>query len=181
MESVVGAGKTTFENYCFALNPLFVKIYSSIDFVKEIAKKAGWDGNKTDKDRAFLGELKQLLINYNDGPFKDVCRYIKLQRDWMEMRDLELTLQANFPLPNLIFFIDVRESSEIQKFVDQCGAETILVQRALDKQDDLSAGDCAEDINNYQYDYYITNNGTLEDLEQCARKFMNDQNLINWK
>lgn len=168
-----GAGKTTFENYCFALNPLYVKIYSSIDFVKEIAKKVGWDGNKTDKDRAFLGELKQLLINYNDGPFNDVCRYIKLQRDWMEMRDLEPE--------NLIFFIDVRESSEIQKFVDKCGAETILVQRALDKQNDLSAGDCAEDINNYKYDYYITNDGTLDDLEQCARKFMNEQNLINWK
>jgi hypothetical protein len=40
----------------------------------------------------------------------------------MEMRDLEPE--------NLIFFIDVRESSEIQKFVDKCGAETILVQRA---------------------------------------------------
>jgi hypothetical protein len=37
---------------------LYVKIHSSIDFVKEIAKKIGWDGNKTDKDRAFLGELK---------------------------------------------------------------------------------------------------------------------------
>ena len=89
------------------------------------------------------------------------------------MRDLEPE--------NLIFFIDVRESSEIQKFVDKYGAETILVQRALDKQKDLSAGDCAEDINNYKYDYYITNDGTLDDLEQCARNFMNEQNLINWK
>lgn len=168
-----GAGKTTFEDYCYALNPMYVKIYSSINFVKEIAKKVGWDGNKTDKDRAFLGELKQLLINYNDAPFKDVCKYIRLQHDWMEMRDLDPE--------KLIFFIDVRESDEIQKFVDKCGAETILVQRALETQNDLSAGDCAEDINNYKYDYYITNNGTLEDLEQCARKFMNEQNLINWK
>ncbi len=168
-----GAGKTTFENYCFALNPLFVKIYSSIDKVKKIAEYCGWDGNKTDKDRAFLGELKQLLIKYYDTPFNDVQHYIKLQRDWMEMRDLNPE--------NLIFFIDVRESSEIQKFVDKCGAETILVQRAQEVQEDLSAGDCAEDINNYKYDYYITNNGTLEDLEQCARDFMNEQNLINWK
>lgn len=168
-----GAGKTTFENYCFALNPLFVKIYSSIDKVKKIAEYCGWDGNKTDKDRAFLGELKQLLIKYYDTPFIDVQNYIRLQRDWMEMRDLNPE--------NLIFFIDVRESSEIQKFVDKCGAETILVQRAQDVQEDLSAGDCAKDINNYKYDYYITNNGTLEDLEQCARDFMNEQNLINWK
>ena len=163
VNGIRGAGKSTFENYCFALNPLFVKIYSSIDKVKKIAEQCGWDGNKTDNDRTFLGELKQLLIKY----------YIKLQRDWMEMRDLEPE--------NLVFFIDVRESSEIQKFVDKCGAETILVQRALDKQDDLSAGDCTDDINNYKYDYYITNNGTLEDLEQCARKFMNEQDLINWK
>jgi len=56
-----------------------------------------------------------------------------------------------------------------------------LVQRTLETQDDLSAGDCTDDINNYQYDYYITNNGTLKELEQCARKFMNEQNLINWK
>jgi hypothetical protein len=91
----------------------------------------------------------------------------------MEMRDLDPE--------KLIFFIDVRESNEIQKFVDKCGAETILVQRAHEAQSDLSTGDCAEDINNYKYDYYITNNGTLEELAQSARKFMNEQNLINWK
>lgn len=173
VNGIRGAGKSTFENYCFALNPLFVKIYSSIDKVKRIAEQCGWDGNKTDNDRAFLGELKQLLIKYYDVPFKDVCHYIKLQRDWMEMRDLDPE--------NLVFFIDVRESSEIQKFVNKCGAETILVQRAQDVQKDLSAGDCMNDIINYKYDFYITNDGSLEDLEQCARKFMKEQNLINWK
>lgn len=32
-----GSGKSSFENYCFALNPIYVKIYSSIDGVKRIA------------------------------------------------------------------------------------------------------------------------------------------------
>ena len=34
----LGSGKTTFENYCFALNPVYVRIYSSIDGVKRIAE-----------------------------------------------------------------------------------------------------------------------------------------------
>lgn len=38
VNGIRGAGKSTFENYCFALNPLFVKIYSSIDKVKRIAE-----------------------------------------------------------------------------------------------------------------------------------------------
>ena len=74
---------------------------------------------------------------------------------------------------NLIFFIDVRESSEIQKFVDKCGAETILVQRRTDEPD-LSAGDCARDIYDFTYDIYINNDGTLENLEQKARYFMKE-------
>ena len=163
MGPVVGSGKSTFENYCYALNPLYVKIYSSIDGVKRIAQSCGWDGNKTDKDRIFLAELKQLLIKYNDYPTRDVEHFIMLMRHWMENRDLDPE--------NLVFFIDVREPSEIQKLVQRCGAETILVQRRTDGPD-LSVGDCARDIYNFTYDIYIDNDGTLEDLEHHAREFM---------
>ena len=163
-----GAGKTTFENYCFALNPLYVKIYSSIDKVKQIAKDCGWKGEKEDKDRIFLANLKQLLINYNDLPFNDVMNYIERMKRWVNSRDLDSN--------NLVFFIDVRESSEIQKFVERCGAETILVQR-YDNIETLSIGDNTKDILNYNYNYIIYNDGTLEDLQQKAREFMKQQKL----
>jgi hypothetical protein len=52
------SGKTTFENFCFALNPVYVRIYSSIDGVKRIARECGWKGVKEAKDRKFLADLK---------------------------------------------------------------------------------------------------------------------------
>ena len=165
MGPVVGSGKSSFENYCFALNPIYVKIYSSIDGVKRIAQSCGWDGNKTDNDRIFLAELKQLLIKYNDYPARDVENFINITRCWMENRDLDPE--------KLVFFVDVREPSEIQKLVQRCGAETILVQRRTDEPD-LSTGDCARDIYDFTYDIYIDNDGTLEDLEQKARYFMKE-------
>lgn len=163
-----GSGKSSFEHFCYALNPLYVKIYSSIDGIKRIAQSCGWDSNKTDRDRIFLAELKQLLIKYNDYPARDVENYINTTKCWMENRDLDPE--------KLVFFIDVREPSEIQKLVQRCGAETILVQGRADKPD-LSVGDCARDIYDYTYDLYIDNDGTLEDLELKAREFMHANNL----
>ena len=83
----------------------------------------------------------------------------------MENRDLDPE--------KLVFFVDVREPSEIQKLVQRCRAETILVQRHTDKPD-LSASDCVRNIYDFTYDISIDNDGTLEDLEQKARYFMKE-------
>lgn len=165
-----GAGKTTFEQFCFALNPIYVRSYSSIDLVKRIASSAGWDGTKGDKDRWFLGQLKQLLIEYNNLPYKDVCDYIARQIIWTTNRDLDFN--------KLIFFIDVREPEEIEKFKKKYDAKTILLKRGNKETKTLSKGDSTKDILNYQYDFIIENAGDLDSLKEQARKFMEDNDLI---
>ena len=74
----------------------------------------------------------------------------------------------------LIFFIDVREPSEIEKFRDAFNAQAILIQRASQESLDNNA-DKEENFNPELYDLIIANNGTLEQLEAQAREFMKDK------
>lgn len=74
----------------------------------------------------------------------------------------------------LIFFIDVREPSEIQKFRDAFNAQAILIQRASQEGLDNNA-DKEENFNPELYDMVIANNGTLEQLEAQAREFMRNK------
>ena len=160
------SGKSTFENYCFALNPIYVRIFSSIQPIKEIAQQCGWNGAKEPKDRKFLADLKQLLIEYNNFPFNQIVNYIEFQRRWMNNRD--------YDGDKLIFFIDVREPSEIQKLRDKYNAQVILIERVTANSLDNN-GDKKENFNRDLYDMVISNNGTLEQLEAQAREFMKDK------
>lgn len=78
----------------------------------------------------------------------------------------------------LIFFIDVREPSEIQKFRDAFNAQAILIQRASQEGLDNNA-DKEENFNPELYDMIIANNGTLEQLEAQAREFMQNKKYNN--
>lgn len=78
----------------------------------------------------------------------------------------------------LIFFIDVREPSEIQKFRDAFNAQAILIQRASQESLDNSA-DKEENFDPDLYDLIIANNGTLEQLEAQAREFMRNKKYNN--
>lgn len=78
----------------------------------------------------------------------------------------------------LIFFIDVREPSEINKFRDAFNAQAILIQRASQESLDNSA-DKEENFDPDLYDLIIANNGTLEQLEAQAREFMRNKKYNN--
>ena len=64
-----GAGGVGKDTLCDLAAKHF-KVYnvSSIDPIKEIAAMTGWKGEKTDKARKYLSDLKALTINYNDYP-----------------------------------------------------------------------------------------------------------------
>ena len=47
---------------------------STVDKVKEIAAECGWDGVKSPKNRKFLSDLKDLLTEWGDVPYKDIER-----------------------------------------------------------------------------------------------------------
>ena len=61
-----GVGKDTLCD--IAAKHYKVKNISSITPIKKIAADCGWDGQKDDKSRKFLSDLKLLCVEYNDYP-----------------------------------------------------------------------------------------------------------------
>ena len=66
------SGKSTFESLCTGLGRAHCYVYSSIDYVKTIARQCGWNGEKTPENRKFLSDLKDLLTTWDDIPMKKI-------------------------------------------------------------------------------------------------------------
>lgn len=159
-----GSGKTLFERYCQELlGTSMCKIRSSIDRIKEIAIQSGWNGQKDERGRWFLSELKRITTEYNDLPLMDIVEFIV---NWFN------TLTSDSDRQMLrILFVDIREPEEIKKFVDFFDATTVFVMRPDAKPIDSNASD--SNVMNYTYDYVINNDKTQEDLKLEALKFIN--------
>lgn len=153
-----GCGKTTFESLVRDVVPGTI-IVSTVDFVKDIAKKCGWNGEKTLKNRKFLSDLKDLLTNWDDVPFKKVCEVIK-----------------NSPCAPAVF-VDSREPKEIERFCKELSATSVLIRRAQVENIETSNASDAN-VFNYDYDITINNNGTLEELKEEVNKFIKNRGLI---
>ena len=159
-----GVGKDTFvdtvERALENINKdYWVENYSSVTRVKEIAKSCGWNGTKTEKDRKFLSDLKLLLTEYNDLPFKDLGYVV------------EGFLHDGFENSKMLF-LHIREPEEIAKAEKAFNAKTILIKRDSVIHITSNMGD--ENVYNYDYDIIVENNGTLEDLQEIAKLFVSD-------
>lgn len=161
-----GSGKTTFEvlvkKEAMKWNCL-VEMYSTIDFVKDIAHKCGWDGTKTLKNRKFLSDLKDLLTEWKDVPFQKTIDAVEDIKYHWEQYDI-------YREHNIIF-IDCREPAEIEKLCKALNAKSILIQRAANENLETS-NHADRDIFNYDYDIVIDNNGDLNDLGKKAIEFI---------
>lgn len=150
-----GAGKDTFVSFCAD----FVKVFnvSSVDKVKEAANiLVGWNGEKDEKSRKLLVDLKRLGIEYNDAPTK----YVKSMADNFKNSD------------NDLMFVHIRESEEIEKTKKMLNAKTLLITNP--RVQTITSNDSDGKVNEYNYDYYILNDGTLEDLKNKANKFVEE-------
>lgn len=151
-------GKTEFENYVISTLWKTKNIYaiSTIDYVKECAKKMGWDGSKEPADRRFLSDIKDALTRWNDIPYKKITYWIENNKDKYDA-----------------VFIDCREPEEIKRFVNDYGATTILV---TGRKDLKSFGNHADDnVKKYKkYDIIINNNSDLDNLYSQAKQFIKD-------
>lgn len=158
------AGKDRFVLFCQKYKA-WCKNISTVDFVKQVASFCGWDGVKSPKNRAFLSDLKDLLTKWDDVPFKRVlCAAEKFNYE----------AQAyGFSTDEVLVFIHCREPQEISKFVNRMNAKTLLIRRAAVEANDQS-NHADSEVFNYEYDYIIENNGTLEDLEQAAVAFLKE-------
>ena len=146
-----GTGKDTFVTMCRDVLSITNKLnISTVDFVKEVAEYCGWDGTKTPENRKFLSDLKDLLTEWNDIPFKKVCQEIKTwQHIWI----------ASGEYDKAVVFIHCREPKEIDKLVKelkQYDATALLIRRtAAESVEQINHAD--NDVLNYAYDYTIWN------------------------
>lgn len=131
--------------------------YSSIDLVKEMFEVAGvTKDDKTEKKRRLWSDGKDLLTWYDDIPFKDITSIV--------------TDFKNNKIETEVLLIDIREPEEIARAVETFGAETILVRNPNAIKIESNHAD--RDVENYEYDYIIENNGSLEQLDCVAKEFV---------
>ena len=147
-----GAGKDTFVSFCSEVEK--VLNISTVDKVKEAAKiLVGWNGEKDEVSRKLLVDLKKLSIEYNDAP----TRYILEMANEFKKTDDKL------------MFVHIREAEEIEKAKKLLNAKTLLITNPRVKI--ITSNDSDGKVNEYKYDYYIENDGTLEDLKNKAFRF----------
>lgn len=153
-----GVGKDTLCE--FAAARYKVKNISSITPIKEIAALCGWHGEKTDKARKFLADLKSLTVAYNDFP-----------TNWV-VAEYEKFLESE----DEILFVHIREGAEIEKFVKATGgkAKTLLVRGgARFRRAKAVYGNAADDdVEKYRYDYVFYNDHPLERTEAIFNTFL---------
>ena len=143
-----GVGKDTL--CAFAAKEYTVRNVSSITPVKELAARCGWGGEKTDRARKFLSDLKALLIEYNDYP-----------TTWA-LAEYEQFLAGD----EQIMFLHIREGAEIDKFVRGTNgrARTLLIRRSSHHVG--AYGNASDDlVEAFNYDYTFDNDLPLEKAE----------------
>ena len=161
------SGKSTFcsmcKDYAQGLDysmPVYVKELSTVDWVKDVATFCGWQGTKTEKDRKFLSDLKLALEAWDNSPVDSVLDTMK---------------QAIGSPSHWIFFVNCREPRNIDQFktlVKQrfnWPVKTVLVRNPNAKVINSNMADAQ--VENYVYDCYIQNSGTLDDLKDLAEDF----------
>lgn len=152
-----GAGKDT---VCeIAANFFRVKIISAITPIKEIAANYGWHGEKDEKSRRFLSDLKRAFIEYNDLPN---C-YLEKEYHKFENSDID------------ILFVHIREKDQIDDFKQRVKVKcvTMLVRSSKIEDDNKQYGNYSDDnVEDYSYDYYYTNGKPLEVLVPDFMNFL---------
>ena len=156
------SGKDTFVNFCLEELGAFGKLISTVDFVKKIATECGWDGIKDLKNRKFLSDLKDLLTNWGDVPYKKTLQEIdmfKFDLDYWDVSDKG------------VVFIMCREPKEIERFERELNAKSVLIRRASVEFEQQS-NHADSEVLNHKYDYIIENNGTIDELKEKAKEFL---------
>lgn len=150
-----GIGKDTFVDLCSKYASVIN--YSSVKEIKEIATQLGWTGGKTEKDRKFLSDLKLLSADYNDFPYRCILKQIKnfLNQDEKE-----------------ILFIHSRNIPEIERIVKEFSHEIFTLLITREQVEKITSNIADADVENYNYDFIISNNGSINELDGIAKNFV---------
>lgn len=141
-----------------------IENFSSVDVVKQVAGILGWNGEKDDKSRNFLSDLKDLWSTYNDGPFRDM-------------------IQKIYTSERPIIFLHIREPDEIEKvyqyYLDNEHIDCLKL--FIHRDIKVNASNHADNnVHKVEYNVEIDNTGTLVDLFDKANDFINHQKLYQY-
>lgn len=146
-----GVGKSTFISLCHEIDPRVIET-STVDFVKEVALQAGWDGVKDEKGRRLLSDIKDALERYDDVPNKKIDEFIQSH-------------------PDNIIFVNAREPHNIQYYKNKYNAITVLVVNSNAKT--IKGNHADENVYDYEYyDFTIYNEKTIIELKDKAKILM---------
>ena len=157
------SGKDTFVGFCLDQLKECGHAFSTVDFVKDVAKYCGWNGEKTPKDRKFLSDLKDLLAEWNDVPYQMIRSEIA--------KIYLIAEQYGVDHNKFVIFIHCREPEEINRFVREYGAITVIVRRP-DVENVEQTNHADSNVFNYEYDVTIWNGEDLDHLKLAADFFL---------
>lgn len=147
------SGKDTFVDLCGKYATC--RHCSSVDPAKEALETLGWNGShKTPEIRAAISHLKDLSSRLFDGPVQYVLKEKQFFENYTEVEFL---------------FVDAREPAELKRYKEEYGAITLFIDR---KVTEPISNHADANVENFQYDYIVNNNGTLDELLQEAKKFV---------
>lgn len=150
INGMAASGKSTFVSLCKEIDTRVTEL-STVDWVKKVARFAGWDGVKDEKGRLFLSDLKDCMEKYDDIPNKKVCEIIDRSS-------------------NGIFFVNAREAKNIAYYKARYNAITVLITNYRVPM--ITSNHADANVWNYSYDFYIQNDGSLDELKEKAKNFM---------
>lgn len=157
-----GCGKDTFVRMIQKINPSVENI-STIDSVKEIAKKMNWTGDKSEQGRKFLSDLKRLWDDYNCGATDAAVKKV----------NSHIRMMNSYDLDGLVF-VHCREPENIELLKVKLSQYEIITLLITNKNVKLILSNPSDaNVENFGYDYVISNDGTLEELQEKAVLFYN--------
>ena len=149
-----GKGEVGKDTLCsFVAKKYKVMNVSSIDPIKDAAKRLGWKGQKDNKSRKLLSDLKRISIEFNDFP------NIYLSHKYNQF------VNSNYE----VLFVHIREKEQINHFTQTLGINvvTLLIRRKISV---YAYGNISDDnVEEYDYDYVYNND---KPLAETANDFL---------
>lgn len=165
------SGKDTFVKYCEQFcddnECAYVHNYSTVDLLKGMLFRLGWDGDKNDMSRKLLADMKRFWVENNDGSVREA------------IDEVFSTMSEHDEDEDVIMFIHCREPLEINKIKSilkslsiayPISVSTLIVHR-LEAERKTFTNEADKHTSDYTYDAEVWNNGTLSDLKQNAETF----------